>query len=284
MRVFITGIRGFMGGELSQYLRARGAVVTGSAREPANQYEFRWKLGDEFPDRFFKNFDLVIHAAWDVTSKSIEPNLSATARVARQASNDGVLRQIFVSSHAARTDAATVYGRSKFLVEREFAALPGTISIRPGLVIGRGGLFWRLHELVRRWPMIPLLSGGRFQIPFLAIQDLGKVVEILFEHRTPRATPWALYHEEVPCQRDIVAAICSCHGWRRPVVTVPARPVTVLLRAIEAIGLPLSVRAANVTSALANVAAPELSDLSALVEAPTSLNDSIRATINSLKN
>src|SRR6185437_10369822 len=125
MRIFITGVSGYLGSSLAQYLTAQGHTISGSSRRtPAN------------PDRA----DIVIHAAHDFTRGAMDRNLELTHAAFASAKKCGVKRQIFLSSYSARADAESEYGQTKYRLEQTFLDAGETV-LRLGLVIGNGGLF-----------------------------------------------------------------------------------------------------------------------------------------------
>lgn len=275
-KIFITGIHGFVGQNLARDLRRNGSEVRGSSRHPQAPEVVPLALGDLPEPGLFRGFDCVVHAAWDLRETSRSLNLQGTTALASRARDDGVPRQIFLSSHSAAAEAPTSYGATKFATEAFFADLPGSAVLRPGLVVGNGGLYWRLREWVRSHRLIPLVGGGHFPVPFISTGDLAAVIGKILA--TPASEPALsrLYHPQVPTQRELVHAICQQTGWRRIRVTVPAAPTLFVLRAAQRLRLPLPVNAANLKSALANDAVPQLSDLLRFVPSPSSLPEAIR--------
>jgi nucleoside-diphosphate-sugar epimerase len=132
MRIFITAIGGFLGGALAEHLRSRGHEVAGSTRRTM-------QLGQPFDSTVFECQDAVIHCAHDFTPGAHDCNLAGAKAWMDTAAALGVRYQIFLSSHAARADAAAEYGRTKHEIERLFLDR-GYAVLRPGLVTGAGGL------------------------------------------------------------------------------------------------------------------------------------------------
>ena len=97
--------------------------------------------------------ETVVHLAYD-RKAAIELNVEGVKRVFNAAKEAGASRQIFVSSYSARPDALSEYGRLKYLLESFFLECGQTI-VRPGLVIGNGGLFGRNMEKILHTPLMP---------------------------------------------------------------------------------------------------------------------------------
>ena len=128
--------------------------------------------------------DVVVHLAYD-RKAGIELNVEGVKRVFAAAAAAGVSRQIFVSSYSARPDALSEYGRLKYLLETFFLERGQTI-VRPGLVIGNGGLFGRNMEQILHTPLMPLLNAGSDLLPVVAVEDLVTAMTTLL-HREPGA-------------------------------------------------------------------------------------------------
>ena len=127
-------------------------------------------------------------------------------------------RRIFVSSHSAREDAVSEYGISKYRIER-FYLEAGEIVVRPGLVIGSGGLFGRHLRTLRSLPVIPLIEGGRDRVPVLAVADFSAAMVNLIESGRPGA--YNLFNETMPRMREIVDTVLRLAGRRALAVSIP---------------------------------------------------------------
>jgi len=126
MRIFVTGAGGFLGRALARHLAERGHAVRASSRAP-RPIEARSAIdvrkhafGDPVPGDLFANVDAVAHCAHDFARGAGELNERGTIALMHAAEMQGVQRQVFVSSLAAREDAVTEYGRSKFRIEAAF--------------------------------------------------------------------------------------------------------------------------------------------------------------------
>lgn len=273
MRVFITGIRSFVGSELATVLRAAGHVVGGSSREGAPAEGIvALPLGTAPATDCFTNCDALIHCAWDITAPAPATNISGTRILAASATAAGVPRQIFLSSLSAHAAAVAPYGCGKFAAEAAFLALPAGAVVRPGLVVGPGGLFRSLCRQLRAHRVLPLFSGGRFPVPLVASRDLARAIQILLEAppRPPRVYP--LFHPEVPTQREFIGRLCRQLGLRRWLVPVPSGPAAAALAALERLGWRPPISAASVRAATTNPVDPTQNELPALVGSLPSLD------------
>ncbi len=150
MKVFITGIHGFIASHLSVFLRDQGYQVYGSTSrrsEPPDRQSipekiYYHKLGEGFEGSMFAGMDVVIHCAHDFQKGALRRNIEGTLALAEAANHQQVSKQIFVSSLSARPDAQTEYGKAKYTIEQDFKKNNGII-VRPGTVLGSGGIFGR---------------------------------------------------------------------------------------------------------------------------------------------
>ena len=98
----------------------------------------------------------------------------------RAAAAAGVRRQILMSSISARPDAVSEYGRTKLAEEEYFIRNNHTI-VRPGTVLGKGGLFGKIAGVMQSFPVLPLLDGGRARMTVIGVHDLCRALEAILQ-------------------------------------------------------------------------------------------------------
>jgi nucleoside-diphosphate-sugar epimerase len=278
MKILITGSSGFLGSRLAIAFRDRGHEVTGTARRPGTE-QIHFVLGEDFDRHLVTGFDAIVHAAHNFDSAAC--TLSGTQRLFQAArETQPAPRQLFVGSYSARTDAVSEYGRVKYALERIFLDAGETV-IRPGLVIGNGGMFGRNLRTVMTIPVVPLLNGGRDEVPVLSIRDAIQCLTLLIESR--QTGPWNLFHPDIPSMRDIIEAIAAETGRHRLVMPVPLPAALTLLRCISRLGLPLPIREDNIRSLQVNQTRIHKSDLARLGVIPQNMRDAVRAAVLSAR-
>lgn len=216
MRIFITGIQGFLGSTMAREFRRRGWAVAGSARAPRDDAIVRLALGDTPKAGVFAGFDVVVHGAYDAHG-GLKRNRDGTRKIYEAAKRDGAGRQILLSSYSARPEAPSTYGRMKFALEQLFQAGGQTI-VRPGMVTG-GGMFGRLMRAVLRWPLVPLIDGGRDLTPLLDVDDFARVMARIVEQCGEG--PFNLFAPRLLSSRRVVELICEAGGHRALLLPVP---------------------------------------------------------------
>ena len=142
MKILIIGVNGFIGNNLSRYFKNKNFEVFGtSSKKINNKYcikTFNLKIGDLI-DVDDLTFDWVIHCVY-VKNKSNNENTFSTISWAKDLQKNGVKNQIFISSIRAINGNSSNYTLIKQETELWFLK-NGLNVIRPGLVVGDGGLF-----------------------------------------------------------------------------------------------------------------------------------------------
>lgn len=225
MKLFITGIGGFLGGAIGSHFGAAGYVVEGSRRETP------------LTARTFNGVDVVIHAAHDFTRGAASRNIDGTAAWFQAAQEQGVRRQIFLSSCSAGPESE--YGRIKQAIEPLFLNAGQTV-VRPGLVMGDGGLFARQRRAILRSPVIPMIGGGRQPTAVIGMDEFLTAMRRIIERDLRGA--FTLYRTPMPSYRDFVSEIRQAAGLKPRFVNLPISLALSLTSAFERIGVPFPIK------------------------------------------
>src|SRR5690606_37343363 len=78
---------------------------------------------------------------------------------------------LFLSSLSAHPEAQSIYGQAKFQLESTLD-VSRHLVIKPGVVIGPGGLFLRMLRLLARLRFALLFWGGKQPVYSVALDDL----------------------------------------------------------------------------------------------------------------
>lgn len=263
-QVVITGAAGMLGAHLVRRLLNDGHHVTGidlrPAVVPAHPGLTHWE-GDvrdgALMTRAMHGADVVIHCAAALPSYPQELIRSVivdgTSTVLDAASRAGILRVVHISSTA-------VYGLPKIVptteehprvpvdtytsakaeaeeVAEKYRAGGMCVPIlRPKTFLGPGrmGLFAMLFEWADEGHNFPVLGRGDVRIQMFAIEDLvDAVVTVLDAPDDVAGDTYNLAATEFGTLRDDFQAVLDAAGHGRRVVSLPARPALVALRALE---------------------------------------------------
>lgn len=249
--VMITGADGFLGSHLVAEFASRGWDVFGLVRNP-EQKRLPDGLRDCFPYTLESGLggraleipaDLVIHAAYHTrvaaSAAQSAANQDAAQQLARHFQRTYGSLFLFVSSMSAHDGAYSNYGRSKRAIER---ALDPTRSliVRPGFVIGPGGIFLRLARMLAAMPITIMPYGGRLPIQSADVVELCRAIA---ELATLQATGIYCFGEADPVPiGTFYKAVAAWAGRSLTLLPVPGGPVLSLVQTLERFGagLPLS--------------------------------------------
>jgi NADH dehydrogenase len=266
MKIFVIGGGGFLGSRLVRALAARGHEVrTSSSRDGSG--DVRIRLGELVDAAIFGESEVVIHNAHDFAPGNIERNVTG-ARILFDAAAGR--RRIFVSSHSARADAASEYGIAKYRIER-FYLEAGENVVRPGLVIGDGGLFGRYLRTIRSLPVIPLIDGGRDLVPVLAVADYCAAMVCLVESGVSGA--FNLFSERQPAMREVIEAVSG----NALLIPVPWGLAYGMAAVAHSLHVKLPFERSSLETIKLNRRSVHKSNLRALLEREMSLEDAVAA-------
>lgn len=249
MRVFITGINGFIGRHLAAFLVEEGYVLSGSIGKRRLDPSIKGvaevhalPFGSTFDRAILRNIDVLIHCAHDFDPRRGGCVIEGTRSVAEAARANGTRVQVFMSSLSARPDAIGEYGATKWQLERYFREVGGVI-VRPGTVIGDGGIFGRIIWLVKTLPIVPLLDGGRARMYLIGIRDLCRATAALLKEPVPGEHNF--YYPDAVTLRDLMRITCRELHRRRLFVPLPLRLLVQLLGILEKTGIRLPIDSEN---------------------------------------
>jgi nucleoside-diphosphate-sugar epimerase len=182
--VLITGASGFIGSALVRAFAAQGWRVIGAGRTQPPElpdgvewrsYDLAWST---LPDEFFDGVDAIVHGAvmkHGADAHSFDINVAAGKLLLDRAQQRGIERIAFLSSLAAHDRALSQYGKHKYILEQYYAE-HNALVIRPGLVLGNGGLFASMVTYLRSHRFVPLIGGGTQPLQTIYIGDLTATV------------------------------------------------------------------------------------------------------------
>ena len=271
MRVFISGITGFLGSQLAECFLRLGHAVAGSARDAQKAGNFAWlkgsevvsfSLGEQPTASMFEGCDTFVHCAHEFGRGSLALNAAASQSLYHAAQQAGVQHQIYMSSYSARPDSLSEYGRTKYLVEQHFLERGETV-VRPGLVVGNGGMFLQSARATLRTPLIPLLNGGRNLVPIIGVSDFVLAVETIAERRLRGA--YNLFNPDQMTMRELLDTVKQCAGHRALYLPINSSAAVLALRVLRKLGLRLPVDEGNVRAVDQNQGVIHLTDLPELL-------------------
>ena len=278
----VTGAHGFIGSHVVGHFAARGAPVRSFVRVPApgaraGVTEHRFVLPDGYAEGDFEGLQTIVHAAFVEYGPDHRDadrvNRAGAERLIALARRTGA-RVVFLSTLSAHAGARSHYGRNKLELEALFDPRRDCV-LRLGLVLGHGGLFGSMVELIRGARVVPLAGGGRQPIQTLWMGDLIEAIEHVVDRGL--AGRYAVAAPEVHTMRDLYRAVMDGLGIARPLVPVPLGLVELGAATLETLRVPFPIRRENVLGLRALRAFDTAADLTALgIERPLPLAESVR--------
>lgn len=247
----VTGASGYLGSRVCAALAARGWRVVrfvrdpGTTADPAVMYDLAAPLTSE-AIAHLDDADVVVHAAYDLRLTTADEiwrvNVEGSRRLLRAAARSGA-RLLVLSSMSAFDGTTQLYGRAKLDIEATTIALGGC-AIRPGVVLGDGGMAGALRRLTRL-PIVPVISGGA-GVYTVGENELLTTLTALAEAEHVGTGLISVADPEPVPLRVLLAGMAEADGRRCRFVSVPWRVVYRGLRAAEGAHLPLPFRADSV--------------------------------------
>lgn len=254
MRLFITGINGFLAREICKVFLWGGYEVFGSQRlnsDRSNHLILDENIhnindGVSVDPKIFNGIDVIIHAAHDFKRGSYYLNVNNTKKVAIAALMGGVRQQIFISSYSTGSFYNTEYSKTKMTLEVFFKSIDGVV-VRPGLIIGSGGMFHKLSKMVKILPIVPLLDEGEGDLAMVSIYDLVETIKKMIVVSSSSGA-YNLFDPKLISLRDLVDEIQFKKMRKKPTVSISSEKLIIILRAIEKLGIQLPITTENIKS------------------------------------
>jgi nucleoside-diphosphate-sugar epimerase len=186
-RIVISGASGFIGSALVQSFIDAGHEVVGLVRNPekmpSNQVKYvTYSFEKEIVPEVFMSGDVFIHCAYSSDSTTTDKSILSTQRLIQQAKNKGNVQCLFISSIAATSSSGSKYAYEKKTLEAAFQSNIDII-LRPGLVIGKGGLFYKTFLFMKQKGILPIFGKGKQLVHYIALQDLLAIIHYLIVHQ-----------------------------------------------------------------------------------------------------
>ncbi len=265
MRLLIIGATGFIGTHLVSAAAAQNIEVVSLSRSgvcPEGAVQaFAWSFGQPVPERACKGVNCVVYLAHDFDGEEgARRTVESTLAIASQLQAAGVQRQLFFSSYSAGKHATSTYGRTKFELEQALSMVDGLVIVRPGLVLGEGGIYGRICQWARVLPVVPLPDGGRGKVPVIEIEKLCELTLKLASDTTPVAEQ-NLFEHKLKSLRELVLEAAAEVDRRPWILSIPAALLMAILTLTTRLHIPLPVNTDNLVGFMSNQSAKHISTL-----------------------
>lgn len=297
MNITITGISGFVGQNLSKYLRDQGNVVDGLSLRNEN-----WSLD--------KNADAIIHLAGKAhdTSNSADPqsyykiNRDLTVTLFNQFLSSNTRDFFYFSSVKAAADTIdgvldenfdadpqTPYGKSKleaenYLLGQDLPAGKRLFIIRPCMIHGPGNkgnlnLLYKVVEKGIPWP----LAAFKNQRSFLSIDNLNFLIsEILQKNNIPSGI-YNFADDQSLSTNDLVQIISNVSGKKEKLWTINSGLISRLAKIGDLLKLPLNSERLKKLTECYTVSNKKIKNVLGIEKLPISATEGLERTIKSFQ-
>jgi uncharacterized protein YbjT (DUF2867 family) len=255
--VTIFGGAGFLGRRLARRLTEAGAIVRVAVRHPDRA---KIILSASGLDRFtalradvrdpasvaaaIAGADAVVNAVsayaekGNATFEAVHERGAMT--VAREVAAAGTARLVLISGIGSDPDSRSPYirarGRGEEVVRQLF---PGATLVRPAVMFGPGdALFSVLADLARRFPILPLIGGGRTRLQPAYVQDVAEAIARVITDPATAGRTYELAGPIVYTLRELVEMTLRLVEKRRPLLPVPFGLAKVQARLFELLPNP----------------------------------------------
>ncbi|MFH1965379.1 MAG: hypothetical protein ABIJ42_07530, partial [Acidobacteriota bacterium] len=196
-------------------------------------------LGDPLPEYILHDVELMIHAAHDMAPGTIEKNVIGTKFWHEQAVAAGVRNQLFFTSCSAHAAAPSDYGKAKYQLEKFFLEKQ-VLILRPGLVLGKGGSYYRLAQFLSKAELVPILGGNAVKT---AITQIDVLCQVIKNYKTLQSGKvYNLFQKEMIGLLDMAKTIQAACGNKGRVFPLPVWMSVILLFTAELLGVKLPSR------------------------------------------
>jgi NADH dehydrogenase len=248
MTILITGAAGEIGSRMVRRFHAQGHTVRALVLpgDPlathlgdAAQIHFGDVTKPETLAEAFAGVDVVYHLAAVLLCEDAERfravNVEGTRNVAAAAEATGVRHLIHISSASVVYPKTTHYSRSKRQAEDIVTACRKVrfTLVRPTLVYDRdGGLEFKLYaDFVKRYPVVPLVAGGRARKSPVHVDDLLSGLLAMAGNPITFGKTYNLSGGETVTLRELAELMLARQGRSKPMLTIPASLCRVAARA-----------------------------------------------------
>jgi len=192
MKILLTGASGFVGSYVAKELAKTNKVTLLSRSKihiPDTHLVVFENFTDSIVDSAAKGIDAIVHIAGQIHGRWPEmyaSNVTFTEHLVRIAQNNNVGYFIYISSENVTRGNPDIYTRTKFLAEKAVEKFNKHLILRPVVIYGPRDERYvgRLVEIMRRFPVIPILGKGNNIFQFVFIGDLVRIIDNALAKKT----------------------------------------------------------------------------------------------------
>jgi nucleoside-diphosphate-sugar epimerase len=254
MNVLITGANGFIGKYLVSYLARKKIKIIAFTRskKKSNNFisYFQWAFDTYLPKINYPMIDCAIHLAHDFNGiAGSRKTIKFSFKLIKYLNNFNVKKQFFISSCSAQENTESVYGKTKFNIEKKIINYKNITIIRPGLVVGQGGIYGKIKNFINISPVIILPDGGIGKVPIISINNFSKIILRLILSKK-KYKEINLFNKYIPTLKEIF--INSKLSNKKIIFSIKSNLLLKVLNFFEIIHMPFFIKKDNLLGFLGN--------------------------------
>ncbi len=247
-KIAITGATGFLGSTLVQHFLKNGDHVIALVRAvPTVQLVgvsyVQFDLTTGACTEHSIDAEVLIHAAYipvTASQNAFDQNTNGTTQLLKLFSL--ATKKLFISSISADAGSPAIYGQQKAAIENMFLAENGA-AIRPGLILGNGGLFANMSTYLKTKRNIPIFSGGKQPVQTVYVNDLVQAIDKLITKDLKGIFTFC-EHEPVD-YRQFYTELCKQLGVQPRFISIPFWVADCMVACANIIGVKLPINKDN---------------------------------------
>lgn len=285
--IAITGATGFLGNELVHHFLKQGDKVIALVRAvPQNKISgVQYILFDLTTGKCSQTqiaADVLIHTAYVAVTdskSSLEDNINGAKSLLKLFPES--TRKIFISSVSADKNSPAVYGKQKAAVEQLFLEEGGT-AIRPGLILGNGGMFANMRDYLKKKRNIPVFNGGTQPLQTVFVQDLVAAIDKLI-HADLRGSYTFCEHEPVH-YREFYVELCRQLKVTPRFISIPFWVAGCMVSCANIVGITLPINHDNLQGLKLMRAHPSKEDAESIGVVPGTYKENLERAMHTVDN
>ncbi|MBI2271391.1 MAG: NAD(P)-dependent oxidoreductase [Bacteroidetes bacterium] len=249
--IIITGANGFIGSALTAHFSKKGYQVRALVRDSPPQSSstisyYPYDLSTLINEKQFQGADFMIHCAYikhNAANKNANKiNIEGAKQLLNVSRKCGLVKNIFISSMSAQPDALSNYGRQKYAIEQLFNTNKDVV-VRPGLILGNGGLLKSMTAFIKKNKIVPLIDGGKQSIQTVDVKDLSIAIEKIIEKDLHGI--FTVAETSPVTYKAFYKALCATIRVNALFIPLPYFIVNITLRLLESTGLAKEISTEN---------------------------------------
>ncbi len=221
--------------------------------------------------------DVLIHTAYVAVTDSKTPlddNISGAKSLLKLF--PASTKKIFISSVSADQNSPAVYGQQKAAVENFFLENDGT-AVRPGLILGNGGMFANMRDYLKKKRNIPVFNGGTQPLQTVFVNDLVVAIEKLVSNNM-RGVFTFCEHDPVH-YKEFYQELCRQLNVKPRFISIPFWVAGCMVSCANAVGITLPINHDNLQGLKLMKAHPSKQDAASIGVQPGSYKENLERAI-----